>query len=199
MDRRAFFQQAFRNTGEKIVKLCDAKVTRQATHWIRPPYAQDELAFLLACTRCGACIAACPHEVIFPLAARLGITVAGTPAMDLLHKGCHLCEAWPCVAACEPGALKQHARGADTKDAPSALPRPFARVTIDTHACLPHQGPECGACEGSCPIPGALVWDMYRPRIDPEHCVGCALCRAACIAQPSAIKIEAMVGAMEVS
>ena len=199
MDRRAFFQQAFRNTGEKIVKLCDAKVTRQATHWIRPPYAQDELAFLLACTRCGACIAACPHEVIIPLAARLGLTVAGTPAMDLLHKGCHLCEAWPCVAACEPGALKQHARGADTKDAPSALPRPFARVTIDTHACLPHQGPECGACEGSCPIPGALVWDMYRPRIDPEHCVGCARCRAACIAQPSAIKIEAMVGAMEVS
>ena len=58
MDRRAFFLQAFRNTGEKIVQVCDAKVTRQAAHWIRPPYAQDELAFLLACTRCGACIEA---------------------------------------------------------------------------------------------------------------------------------------------
>jgi ferredoxin-type protein NapG len=57
-----------------------------------PPYAQDELAFLLACTRCGACVTACPHGVIFPLAPRLGITVAGTPALDLLHKGCHLCE-----------------------------------------------------------------------------------------------------------
>ncbi len=188
MDRRAFFQQAFRNTGEKIVKLCDAKASQQSAHWIRPPYAQDELAFLLACTRCGACITACPHEVIFPLAARLGITVAGTPAMNLLYKGCHLCEGWPCVAACEPGALLK----AGKDDAP-AWPRPFARVRIDTKACLPHQGPECGACEGSCPIPGALVWDLYRPRIDPEHCVGCALCRDACIVQPAAIRVEALL------
>jgi ferredoxin len=109
MDRRAFFQQAFRNTGEKLVKLCDARVGQRAAHWIRPPFAQDELAFLLACTRCGACVTACPHGVIFPLAPRLGISVAGTPALNLLHKGCHLCDGWPCVAACEPGALKMDA------------------------------------------------------------------------------------------
>lgn len=192
MDRRAFFQQAFRNTGEKIVQVCDAKVTRQAAHWIRPPYALDELAFLLACTRCGACIEACPHEVIFPLAARLGVTVAGSPALDLLHKGCHLCETWPCVAACEPGALKRET-GEDN------APRAFARVSIDTDTCLPHQGPECGACESSCPVPGALVWDLYRPRIDPLRCVGCALCRAACIVRPSAIKVESPARAIDAS
>ncbi len=195
MDRRAFFLQAFRNTGEKIVQVCDAKVTRQAAHWIRPPHAQDELAFLLACTRCGACIEACPHEVIFPLAARLGVTVAGTPALNLLHKGCHLCEGWPCVSACEPGALKRETGEGQEDNAPRA----FARVSLDTDTCLPHQGPECGACEGSCPVPGALVWDLYRPRIDPLHCVGCALCRAACIVQPSAIKVEALTCAADVA
>ena len=172
MDRRAFFLQAFRNTGQTLLKLCAAKVTQQPTHWIRPPHAQDELAFLLACTRCGACITACPHEVIFPLAARLGITVAGTPALNLRHKGCRLCDAWPCVAVCEPGALKRPANAADSADDAPTWPRPFARVTIDTVACLPYLGPECGACEGSCPVSGALVWDLYRPRIDPEHCVG---------------------------
>lgn len=194
MDRRAFFQQAFRNTGKKIVAVCDAKVSRQAAHWIRPPHALGELEFLLACTRCGACIAACPHEVIFPLAARLGISVAGTPALDLLNNGCHLCEEWPCVAACEPAALKK-----DTEEGAAGWPTPFARVQVDTSACLPYQGPECGACEGSCKVPGALVWDMYRPRIDPEHCVGCALCREACIVEPSAIKIEAVARAVDAS
>ena len=69
-----------------------------------PPFAVDELDFLLACTRCDKCIEACPHDVLFKLPARTGLQAAGTPAMDLLNRGCHLCRDWPCVAACEPDA-----------------------------------------------------------------------------------------------
>ena len=107
MDRRAFFKLGLRKTARTAVKSADALVVKRASRWIRPPYALAELDFLLACTRCGNCIEACPHGVIFPLSARLGGQVAATPALDLLHKGCHLCEDWPCVVACDAGALKR--------------------------------------------------------------------------------------------
>jgi len=155
---------------------------------IRPPYAQDELNFLLSCTRCDACVEACPHDVIFKLSGRLGAQVAGTPAMDLLNKGCHMCEDWPCVGACEANALQIPEQ---LEDDDQTLPF-IARVTINTKTCLPYSGPECGACEYACPVPGALKWDMTRPVIDTEICTGCGLCREACIVSPGAVLISSL-------
>ncbi len=186
MDRRGFFRQALRRGGETVIRHVDGKVARQASRWIRPPYAIDELEFLLACTRCNACIEACPHQVVFPLAARLGVQVAGTPALDLLTRGCHLCADWPCVEACETGALK---RPALAEGEPLPLPR-LAQARLNPRTCLPYNGPECGACRDTCPVPGALVWERERPRIEAEACTGCGLCREACIVEPKAIRIE---------
>ncbi|MBQ0720285.1 MAG: hypothetical protein KBT88_02075 [Gammaproteobacteria bacterium] len=213
MDRRDFFKSIFRNSTREVLKHADAKVNKAAQRWIRPPYATDELDFLLACTRCGDCIAACPHQVIFPLSARVGVKAMGTPALDLLNKGCHLCSDWPCVQACNEEALnltqlissqqktaKEFKSAEDNTDkdchnedetAPS-LPLPkLARASINKQTCLPYSGPECGACETSCPVPGALIWDSQKPHIDNAVCVGCGLCRQACIMQPSAILIAA--------
>ncbi len=198
MDRRGFFRQVLRKGGEQVVKRADARVARQAGRWIRPPFALPELEFLLACTRCGECISACPHQVVFPLAARLGVQVAGTPALDLLTRGCHLCADWPCVAACETGALARPLAGDVGEDAGEGaepvLPR-LAIAQIDTRACLPWSGPECGACRDACPVPGAMVWDQERPRIDPGHCTGCSLCREACILEPRAVRIQSLQAA----
>lgn len=188
MDRRDFFRRAVKKAGETVVEEVDRKVASKAIHWIRPPYALPELEFLLACTRCDACIEACPHGVLFPLEARLGIQVAGTPAMDLLNQACMLCEDWPCVKACEPLAL-----GLPQVEDETSPPLPvLASVSIRTEDCLPYQGPECGACAHSCPVPGALNWDQVRPWIDLQHCVGCAQCRVACIVQPSAIDVQSL-------
>jgi ferredoxin-type protein NapG len=188
MDRRTFFRRGLKDAAEVAVKHADARVSKRAGHWIRPPYALAELEFLLACTRCGECVAACPHGVVFLLPARLGAQVLGTPALDLLNQGCHLCEDWPCVAACEPGAL--HLSEAED-DAPRPPPR-MAVAAIDTQTCLPYNGPECGACAASCPVPGALLWEGERPRIDSGVCTGCALCREACILEPKAIHIRSL-------
>jgi len=186
MDRRDFFRSAIKRTSKEVVQHVDAKVADRASRWIRPPYAIDELEFLLSCTRCGDCTNACPHQVIFPLSARLGAQVAGTPAMDLLNKGCHLCEDWPCVSACEKAALVIPELAEDVE----VMPLPILAVaSINTETCFPYSGPECGACEYSCPVPGALNWDQQRPSIDKEKCVGCGLCRQACIIDPSAINI----------
>jgi len=187
LDRRGFFRQALRKTGRSVVEHVETRARERAAHWIRPPFALDELEFLLACTRCGDCVTACPHQVIFPLPARLGAQVVGTPAMDLLHKSCHLCGEWPCVGACEPGALNLP----EQRDDGSVPPPRLALAWIDTAACLPYSGPECGACAGSCPV-GALEWRREKPRVNPQVCTGCMLCRDACILKPPAIGIKTM-------
>jgi len=189
MDRRAFFRKGLKEVAEVAVKHADTQACGRAERWIRPPYALVELEFLLTCTRCGECIAACPHGVVFPLPARLGAQVMNTPALDLLNKGCQLCEDWPCVAACEPGALRLPE--VDEEDTSRPPPR-IAVASIDTGSCLPYSGPECGACAASCPVPAALSWDGERPRIAPGLCTGCALCREACIVEPKAIQIQSL-------
>jgi ferredoxin-type protein NapG len=185
MDRRQFFQNALQKAAKTVVEHGDARVTARASRWIRPPYAITELDFLLTCTRCSDCINACPHAVIFPLAARCGAQVAGTPALDLLHKGCHLCADWPCVNACKTGALQ---RPPESKASEPSWPL-LARVNINTATCLPYQGPECGVCVAVCPVPGALRLAQERPVIDDTLCTGCALCREACIVELKSIDV----------
>jgi ferredoxin-type protein NapG len=192
MDRRGFFRTGSRKLAETTINQVGKHVQNRAKHWIRPPYALDELEFLATCTRCGECIDACPHQVIFPLASRLGASVAGTPALDLVNKGCHLCTDWPCVTACEPGALTLPRKREDSARN-KALPAPqIALAHINKQSCLAHLGPECGACASSCPIPEALVWNAEKPAIDPDYCTGCGLCREACIVDPKAIEIRSL-------
>lgn len=177
MDRREFLRRGVSKATETAVKHVDEKMA-QRVNWIRPPFALPELDFLLACTRCNHCMEACPHDVIFPLATRLGADVVGTPALDLLNKACHLCEDWPCVQSCEPKALSLPA-----SEQNMSWPK-LAKVTINTQSCLPYLGPECGACQGSCPVPDAMHWQSERPIINESLCAGCGLCRDACVLEP---------------
>ena len=188
MDRRGFFKAGVKKVSETAIEVIESRVNERAKRWIRPPYALDELEFLLACTRCDKCVEACPHHVIFTLSARLGAQVVGTPAMDLVNKGCRLCEDWPCVEACEPKALMFPEISEQDE-----LPLPHIAIAeINTETCLPYNGPECGACASSCPVPGALLWDGPKPVIDPDKCTGCALCREVCIVDPKAIEIRSL-------
>jgi len=189
MDRRSFFRRAAGKTTEVMVKELDKKIEARAAHWIRPPFALDELDFLLACTRCNACIEACPEQVIFPLSARLGADVVSTPALDLSNKGCRLCDGWPCVQVCEPKALL--IPEADEEESAELWPR-LAYITINTETCLPYSGPECGACGPVCKVEGALVWERERPSIDYSRCTGCAMCREVCVVTPSAISVKSL-------
>lgn len=200
MDRREFFRRGISKVAEKAVEKAEKKVAERAVHWIRPPFAINELEFLLSCTRCSDCIDACSYKIIFPLAAKNGADVMNSPALDLLNSGCHLCEAWPCVVACKTNALslpkldnkKNENRNIHTTENKSSTQSPLpllAKAIINTDVCLPYQGPECGACITSCNVDGALTWYQERPSINRELCVGCAMCREQCITDPKAINI----------
>ncbi len=188
MDRRVFFKTGARKAAQVAYHVAGERAAQRAKHWIRPPFALPEVDFLISCSRCDACIEACPHQVLFPLAARLGATVMGTPAMDLLNRACRLCEDWPCVAACEPGTLELP----EAEEEP--LPR-LAHAAIDKDSCLPYSGPECGACAHACPVTDALQWQGgVKPVIDVGRCTGCAMCREACIVSPKAVAITSLGG-----
>ena len=190
LGRRDFFRRGIQKAAHMAVERA-ADTTKR---WFRPPYALAETDFLTTCTRCGDCIKACPHGVLFGLPEKFGAKVASTPAMDLLETGCRMCDGWPCVTACMPGALTRN-RSSQSDDevelqqTENSLPR-LATATIDTTRCLPYAGPECGACAHSCPVSGALRWNGTKPVIEPETCTGCAMCREACITNPKAVSIR---------
>ena len=177
--RRNFLRDLIGKTGQVALGEAERRLARADRGIVRPPGALSEVEFLPACTRCGDCVTACPEGALFMLGAHTGLAV-NTPALDLVNNACALCADFPCIAACEPAAL--------LPVEPLALR--FAEARIDPSACLPFQGPECGVCVMVCPVPGALVLEGARPRIDPEHCTGCALCRRACIVSPKAVTVH---------
>ena len=148
---------------------------------VRPPGAVEEREFLSRCTACMDCVEACPHRAIHTLAAHVR-PGAGTPVMVLESRACHMCEGFPCAAACGEGALV----------VPEQKVVDYGFARIDGGRCLPFMGPECGACVGLCPegAQGALELDRTRPFIDEERCVGCGKCVEACVVRPSAISLR---------
>ena len=177
--RREFLRMAFKKTGEVALKGVKLAVERAARGIVRPPGAVGEAEFLAVCTRCGDCVEACPEGALFLLGANAGVGV-GTPSLDLVNRACTMCESFPCVASCQPGALQPVAREELR----------FAEVRIDPNTCLPYKGPECGVCALVCLVPGALMLKITIPEIDRELCTGCAVCRQACPVQPSAISVH---------
>jgi len=143
---------------------------------IRPPHAVDEASFLEGCTRCEACIKACPHDAIAHAPARFR-AAADTPMIDPHTAPCRACPDTPCVSACEPDVLRL--------DAPFAM----AQASIDTQSCMAHQGSFCTVCSEHCPVPNAITTDAGKPTINPSACTGCGVCHYVCPAPQNAVLV----------
>jgi ferredoxin-type protein NapG len=148
----------------------------QALPVLRPPGAIEEAAFLAACTRCNACVEACPHDAVTLAPARLRGT-AGTPMLNPADSPCRMCSDLPCVAVCEPLALRFD------------LPAKMGTAAVSPLDCLAHQGTTCSACVEQCPVEGAMRWESGRPIVDPAACTGCGVCQYVCPAPRNAVLI----------
>ncbi|RME00259.1 MAG: 4Fe-4S dicluster domain-containing protein [Deltaproteobacteria bacterium] len=149
--------------------------------FVRPPGALPEEAFRAACTRCDECVKACPHWAIRKAGPELGAALAGSPIMIPHESPCLLCTDWPCIAACEAGAL--------------SFPAPGTRVTVgravveEAH-CYMAQGQPCDYCVKHCPEkPKAIALGApgEKPAVSDDRCTGCGICAQICPA--SAIRI----------
>lgn len=140
---------------------------------LRPPWALEEPAFLVACNGCGDCVTACPEHV-------LARGEGGYPIFDPSLGECLFCEA--CVTACEPGAL----------DAAKHDP-PWRLKAMVAPSCLAKNGVTCFSCRDACgemailfrPARGGAV-----PEIDTARCTGCGACVNPC--PVSAISLSAV-------
>jgi len=149
----------------------------------RPPHAVPESEFMVGCTKCDACLQACPPHAIFRTPESEGI-LAGLPIIDASAQPCLMCDDMPCVSACEAGVLRM--------DAPVAM----GIAKIDSVTCLAFQGTVCTVCVEHCPVEGAITMEAGRPIINSESCTGCGVCLYVCPA-PSptgcAITLESIV------
>ena len=128
----------------------------------RPPWALAEQAFLDACTRCAACVPACPTQII--------VVVRGYPEVDFKRGECTFCG--ECVAACKDRALVRDGR------------EPWTIKAQVADNCLARRGVECRVCGDPCPVTAI----RFSPRlggppvaeVDTALCTGCGACVAPC-------------------
>ncbi len=130
----------------------------------RPPWALDEAAFVDACTRCNACLEACPTRILVS-------GDGGYPTVDFRPGECTFCG--DCVTACQPKALQRH---------PQA--QPWLLKAVVGPACLVHQGVECRTCGDFCDARAIRfvprIGGSPLPEIDTDACTGCGACLAPC-------------------
>ncbi len=190
LSRRMFLIGGSALAGAVAGTTCRPMAARHGAWPLRPPGALPEKDFLAACIRCEACIQVCPHDALKPTPLRDGLG-AGSPQIDSRRAPCFLCNDFDelkCIAACPSGALQD----------PGGIENITMGVAvIDEERCLAFNGVVCRSCWHACPFPNqAIRFDsLLRPVIDREFCIGCGICDHACLAEPTAIRIDAASGA----
>ena len=182
-DRRDFLRQSIGKWGEKLLEQAEERMVHQK--YFRPPGALPEVAFLTACTRCGACAPVCPADAIVMLPPRAGLA-AGTPHLEPKLQPCTVCADMPCVAACPTGALTLPEHGWDGYR--------IGALEFVPERCVTYQGTPCRVCADACPVgeKALSIDESGHPVLKQEGCVGCGVCVRACITSPSSFNIQAV-------
>ncbi|MBF0546075.1 MAG: 4Fe-4S dicluster domain-containing protein [Candidatus Riflebacteria bacterium] len=148
---------------------------------IRPPGALPEDEFILKCSRCKACVKACPFFVIKSVKEKTSLDF-GTPFIDTDMGFCRMCEDFPCIKSCPTQSLNKV----------SALSLKIGIAIVERKSCVRIAKISCMACETACPRKfDAVSFEspFSEPTIDSLKCTGCGACQNLCPAVPKAIKV----------
>ena len=184
-DRRDFFRQGFGEWAERMLEKTSERIVQQK--YFRPPGALPEMAFLAACTRCGACEQVCPPHAIQPVPSSGGLA-AGTPAIDHRIQPCVVCHDMPCVQSCPTGALTLPPNGWEGYR--------LASIEFLPERCVTYQGTPCRVCAEACPVGerALSIDEAGHPVLKIEGCVGCGVCVRECITSPSSFNLRLLEG-----
>lgn len=150
--------------------------TKDAQRSPRPPWALAEAVFVKRCTRCDACIEACPESILFR-------GDGGFPEVSFSQTGCTACG--HCVEACSPDALVRK---------PSQAGWSWQANIGAT--CLAMKKVECRVCGEICDAAAIrfkpTLGGIASPALDLSRCTGCGACVAPCPTQAITMKEPAL-------
>jgi ferredoxin len=70
---------------------------------------------------------------------------------------------------------------------PAAIEEAPPLALILDRFCLAWQGSFCSVCVERCPVPGAILTENGKPRVNPDLCTGCKICHDVCPAPKNAV------------
>lgn len=145
-----------------------------------PTGAADNASFLLLCNKSYNCVTACPYEAIRVKRTEENSPFYGYPVIEPRTKPCYFCVDFPCIKACDSGALKE-----------INIRRQTRKAFIDTNRCFAYNEFVCQTCFINCPETGAIFFnEENQPIINSELCTGCGICVHACLKEEPAINIK---------
>ena len=152
----------------------------QKEFYILPPGAGERDSFLQTCRQSYQCVSVCPYEAIEVCRENGENGCYGYPVIKPRRQACYFCEDFPCIAACESGALSM-----ERKDLPLGI------AVIDPNICFAYRGVFCPACVVKCPLSGkAISLIDNKPVVNGEACTGCGICVQVCPTEQPAIRIK---------
>ena len=183
--RRGLLRSAVGDWLERLVQQTEERVV--ARRYFRPPGALPEMGFLAACTRCGACIDACPPHALERVPSDGGLA-AGTPFFDPAVEACVACPTMPCAAVCPTPALTLPEHGWSGYR--------LGVVELHPERCLTFRGTACRICVDACPVGLAALGidEAGHPVLRREGCVGCGVCVHVCPTTPSSFELTYVEG-----